>query len=66
MVLESGKITRESIDRLRARLGAFNRPRQYGVSHFGVRNRAWVAFQDLLAVRWMQSRILRYEVEESS
>jgi hypothetical protein len=31
-----------------------------------VRNRAWIAFQDLLAVRWMQSRVLRYEVEESS
>ena len=30
-MLESGKITRESIDRLGARLGAFNRPRQYGV-----------------------------------
>ena len=43
-----------------------HRPRRYGASHFGVRNRALTAFQDLLAVRWMQSRILRYEVEESS
>jgi len=43
-----------------------HRPRRYGTSHFGVRNRAWIAFQDLLAVRWMQSRVLRYEVEESS
>jgi len=43
-----------------------HRPRQYGASHFGVRNRAWIAFQDLLAVRWMQSRALRYEIEESS
>jgi glycosyltransferase involved in cell wall biosynthesis len=43
-----------------------HRPRRFGVSHFGVRNRAWTAFQDLLAVRWMQSRILRYEIEESS
>ena len=34
MVLESGKITREGIDRLRARLGNFNRPRQYGVGLF--------------------------------
>ena len=43
-----------------------HRPRRFGASHFGVRNRAWTAFQDLLAVRWMQSRVLRYEVEESS
>jgi len=34
MVLESGKITEEGIRRLRARLGAFNRPRQYGVGLF--------------------------------
>ncbi|MBM3942481.1 MAG: acyl dehydratase [SAR202 cluster bacterium] len=34
MVLESGRITREGIDRLRERLGSFNRPRQYGVGLF--------------------------------
>ena len=34
MVLESGTITQEGIDRLRARLGSFNRPRQYGVGLF--------------------------------
>ena len=34
MVLESGKITQEGIQRLRNRLGAFNRPRQYGVGLF--------------------------------
>jgi len=39
-----------------------HRPRRFGISHYGVRNRAWVAFQDLLAVRWMQRRRLRYEV----
>ena len=27
-------------------------------------NRAFVAFEDLLAVRWMQSRRLRYDVTE--
>jgi glycosyltransferase involved in cell wall biosynthesis len=43
-----------------------HRPRRFGASHFGVRNRAWTALQDLVAVRWMQSRILRYEIEESS
>ena len=34
MVLESGQITSEGIERLRARLGSFNRPRQYGVGLF--------------------------------
>ena len=41
-----------------------HRPRRFGESHYGVRNRAWVAFQDLLTVRWMQRRWLRYEVVE--
>ena len=41
-----------------------HRPRRFGVSHYGIRNRALVAFEDLLAVRWMQSRALRYEVSE--
>ena len=34
MVLESGKITAEGVERLRNRLGSFNRPRQYGVGLF--------------------------------
>ncbi|MCH8297233.1 MAG: MaoC family dehydratase N-terminal domain-containing protein [Chloroflexi bacterium] len=34
MVLESGKIDQEGVDRLRSRLGSFNRPRQYGVGLF--------------------------------
>ena len=34
MVLESGKITEEGTQRLRQRLGSFNRPRQYGVGLF--------------------------------
>jgi hypothetical protein len=29
-----------------------------------VMNRALVAFADLLVVRWMKSRLLRYEVAE--
>jgi len=41
-----------------------HRARQFGVSHYGVRNRALTAFQDLLAVRWMKVRQLRYEAEE--
>lgn len=34
MVLESGKITEEGVERLRSRLGNFNRPRKYGVGLF--------------------------------
>ncbi len=41
-----------------------HRARRFGVSHYGVRNRAWTAFQDLLAVRWMKARRLRYEATE--
>jgi hypothetical protein len=39
-------------------------PRQHGHSKYNVRNRAWRALMDLWAVRWMQSRQLRYEVVE--
>jgi glycosyltransferase involved in cell wall biosynthesis len=41
-----------------------HRPRRFGASKYGVMNRAFVAFADLLAVRWMKSRQLRYEVAE--
>jgi glycosyltransferase involved in cell wall biosynthesis len=41
-----------------------HRARRFGVSHYGIRNRAFVAFEDLLAVRWMQSRSLRYDASE--
>jgi glycosyltransferase involved in cell wall biosynthesis len=39
-------------------------PRQHGQSKYNVRNRAWRGLMDLLAVRWMQSRQLRYEIIE--
>jgi glycosyltransferase involved in cell wall biosynthesis len=39
-------------------------PRQYGQSKYNTRNRAWRALLDLGAVRWMQSRQLRYEIVE--
>jgi dolichol-phosphate mannosyltransferase len=39
-------------------------PRQHGQSKYNLRNRAWRALMDLLAVRWMQSRQLRYEIIE--
>jgi dolichol-phosphate mannosyltransferase len=41
-----------------------HRPRRYGRSKYGIGNRAFVALADVLAVRWMKSRLLRYEVAE--
>jgi len=43
-----------------------HRPRRFGVSHYGVRNRTWAASQDLLAVRWMKARRLQYEAREET
>src|ERR1043166_9722960 len=42
-----------------------NNPRRAGRSHYGVWNRLFKSFRDLLAVRWMKSRRLRYEIAES-
>jgi glycosyltransferase involved in cell wall biosynthesis len=42
-----------------------NNPRYAGKSHYGVWNRLFKSFRDLLAVRWMKSRRLRYEIGES-
>ena len=39
-------------------------PRRFGRSKYGVLNRAVVAFADLLVIRWMNARFLRYEVVE--
>jgi glycosyltransferase involved in cell wall biosynthesis len=41
-----------------------HRPRRFGRSKYGIMNRVFVAFVDLLVVRWMKSRLLRYEVAE--
>ncbi|HXG03326.1 MAG TPA: glycosyltransferase family 2 protein [Candidatus Binatia bacterium] len=41
-----------------------HRPRRFGRSKYGVWNRAFGAFADLLVVRWMKNRMLRYEVAE--
>jgi len=41
-----------------------HRPRRYGRSKYGIVNRAFVAFADLLVVRWMKNRLLRYEIAE--
>jgi glycosyltransferase involved in cell wall biosynthesis len=39
-------------------------PRHAGRSKYGIRNRAWRAFRDLLAVRWMRTRMIRTCVRE--
>ncbi|MBI4587897.1 MAG: glycosyltransferase family 2 protein [Candidatus Rokubacteria bacterium] len=41
-----------------------HRPRRFGESKYGIANRAFGAFRDLLAVRWMADRTLRYQVVE--
>lgn len=40
-----------------------NNPRLYGESKYGVWNRLFKSFHDLLAIRWMKSRLLGYQVE---
>jgi dolichol-phosphate mannosyltransferase len=42
-----------------------HRPRRFGSSKYGVLNRVFVATADLLVVRWMKNRLLRYEVAEN-
>jgi len=39
-------------------------PRRYGKSKYNIRNRMIRSFTDLLAVRWMKDRRIRYEIEE--
>jgi dolichol-phosphate mannosyltransferase len=43
-----------------------SRPRLHGVSKYGMWNRAFAAFYDLLVVRWMRSRVIRWQVAEDS
>jgi glycosyltransferase involved in cell wall biosynthesis len=40
-----------------------NNPRVHGESKYGVWNRLFKSFRDLLAIRWMKSRLLNYKVE---
>ena len=41
-----------------------HRSRKFGRSKFGVSDRAFSAFADLLVVRWMMARRLRYRIAE--
>ncbi|MBV8780471.1 MAG: glycosyltransferase family 2 protein [Phycisphaerae bacterium] len=39
-----------------------NNPRLHGESKYGVWNRLFKSFRDLLAIRWMKSRLLNYQI----
>ena len=39
-------------------------PRHAGRSHYGIWNRLFASFYDLLAVRWMKKRMFRYQIAE--
>jgi glycosyltransferase involved in cell wall biosynthesis len=41
-----------------------HRMRRYGRSKYGISNRLFVGIVDVFAVRWMQSRALRYRIKE--
>lgn len=43
-----------------------HRPRTRGTSKYGVLNRAFKSFKDLIVIRWMQWRMLRYRAVEVS
>lgn len=40
-----------------------NNPRLHGESKYGVWNRLFKSFYDLLAIRWMKSRLLNYKIQ---
>ncbi len=42
-----------------------NHPRFAGQSHYGIWNRLFKSFADLLAIRWMKNRMIRYEITET-
>jgi len=43
-----------------------HRPRRFGESKYGAMNRAFRGLADCFAVRWMSSRVLRYDVREEA
>lgn len=45
-----------------AEIPVTNHPRLHGQSKYGVWNRLFRSFRDLLAIRWMKSRLLGYEI----
>jgi glycosyltransferase involved in cell wall biosynthesis len=45
-----------------AEIPVTNNPRLHGESKYGVWNRLFKSFRDLLAIRWMKSRLLGYKI----
>jgi glycosyltransferase involved in cell wall biosynthesis len=45
-----------------AEIPVSNNPRLHGESKYGVWNRLFKSFRDLLAIRWMKSRLLNYKI----
>ncbi len=41
-------------------------PRTLGNSKYGILNRVFCSFHDLLGIRWMKSRLLNYKIDSSS
>ncbi len=41
-----------------------HRPRRHGQSKYGLSNRLWRGLYDLVGVRWLKSRLLRYRIRE--
>jgi hypothetical protein len=41
-----------------------HRPRRWGKTKYGIRNRLFRGLIDLMAVRWMKSRWLNYRIKE--
>lgn len=49
-----------------AEVPVHHRPRNKGVSKYGIWDRAWASAYDLLAVRWMQKRYINYQVAKTN
>ena len=47
-------------------VGLSHRPRRLGRSKYGVGNRLWRGLHDLVGVRWLKSRLVRYRVRDDS
>jgi len=43
-----------------------HRPRRHGQSKYGLHNRLWRGLYDLVGVRWLKTRLLRYRIREVS
>jgi hypothetical protein len=39
-------------------------PRGAGMTHYGISNRLFASFYDLMAVRWMKKRMFRFQIGE--